>query len=163
MRIEDDIKRIQQQEARLRFTRFDNATALALGIRLAALGESREATLTIEIRLVRETVFFYTMPGGTPANADWARRKRNTVELLHRSSYGVGRSLVLEGSSLAEKMGLPARDYAAHGGCFPIWVDAVGCVGTATVSGAPQRVDHELVVAALAELCGVPLCEVALD
>jgi acetyl-CoA acetyltransferase len=28
----------------------------------------------------------------TPENADWVRRKRNTVELLQRSSYSVGLS-----------------------------------------------------------------------
>jgi len=49
--------------------------------------------VTIEIRLARETVFFHAMRGTTPANADWARRKRNTVELLQRSSYAIGRSL----------------------------------------------------------------------
>jgi uncharacterized protein (UPF0303 family) len=32
-----------------------------------------------------------------------------------------------------------------------------------TVSGIPQREDHGMVVKALAELCGVPLAEVALD
>ena len=87
MTIEHDIERIRHQERRLRFERFDNASALALGTRLVALGERHDAKLTIEIRLVRETVFFYAMPGTTPANADWARRKRNTVELLQRSSY----------------------------------------------------------------------------
>jgi uncharacterized protein (UPF0303 family) len=36
-------------------------------------------------------------------------------------------------------------------------------VGTVTVSGAPQRDDHNLVVEVLAKLCGVPLAEVALS
>jgi uncharacterized protein (UPF0303 family) len=44
----------------------------------------------IEIRIAGRTVFCYAMPGTAPTNADWARRKRNTVELLHGSSYGVG-------------------------------------------------------------------------
>jgi uncharacterized protein (UPF0303 family) len=39
----------------------------------------------------------------------------------------------------------------------------VGCVGTVTVSGVPQREDHAIVVEALATLCGVPLADVALD
>ena len=38
-----------------------------------------------------------------------------------------------------------------------------GCVGTITVSGLPQRQDHELVVEALAGLLGQPLGELALD
>jgi uncharacterized protein (UPF0303 family) len=35
-------------------------------------------------------------------------------------------------------------------------------VGVVTVSGLPQRADHELVVEALAARCGVPLAEVEL-
>jgi uncharacterized protein (UPF0303 family) len=103
------------------------------------------------------------MPGTTPGHSDWARRKRNTVELVQRSSYAVGRSLELEGSSMEQKMGLPTRDYATHGGSFPIRVNGVGCLGTVTVSGAPQREDHAIVVEVLAALCGVPLADVALD
>jgi uncharacterized protein (UPF0303 family) len=60
-------------------------------------------------------------------------------------------------------MGLPLRDYATHGGSFPIRVTGVGGVGAVTVSGIPQREDHALVVACLAEMCGIPLAEVALD
>ena len=91
------------------------------------------------------------------------RRKRTAVELLQRSSYAIGRSLEKEGTSLEQKTGLPTRDYATHGGCFPIRVRGVGCVGTVTVSGLPQREDHAIVVEALAALAGVPLAEVALD
>jgi len=36
-------------------------------------------------------------------------------------------------------------------------------VGSVTVSGLPQRKDHELVVAVLADYSRVPLEEVALD
>ena len=45
---------------------------------------------------------------------------------------------------------------------FPIVVDGVGCIGAVTVSGLPQRADHDLVVEALADLCGVDLAEVRL-
>jgi len=50
---------------------------------------------------------------------------------------------------LQEKYGLDSKDYAAHGGCFPILLEGTGCVGTITVSGLPQRQDHALVVAVL--------------
>jgi uncharacterized protein (UPF0303 family) len=59
-------------------------------------------------------------------------------------------------------MGLPERDVASHGGSFPIVVDGVGCIGAVTVSGLPQRVDHELVVEALAALCEVDVDDVRL-
>jgi len=161
MNLEQDIARIAEQERRLRFASFNEDTAWDLGSRLRALAVARELAVAIEVRLARETVFFCSMPGTSPANADWARRKRNTVEMLWRSSYGVGRSLELEGSSLAAKMGLPARDYASHGGSVPVFAGGA-CIGVVTVSGLPQREDHSLVVEALAAACGVPLSEVAL-
>ncbi len=154
MDLDGDIAILAEQERLLTFTRFDQATAWELGTRLRAMAEARGMAIAIEIRLGRETVFFHAMPGTTPANADWARRKRNTVELLQRSSYAIGRSLAKEGKTLEQKMGLALRDYATHGGSIPIRVDGVGCVGTATVSGLPEREDHKLVVAVVADLCG---------
>jgi uncharacterized protein (UPF0303 family) len=161
--LQQDIARIAEQERRLRFASFNEDTAWELGSRLRALAGERGVAVAIEVRLVRETVFFCAMPGTAPANADWARRKRNTVELLARSSYGVGRSLALEGNSLEASMGLPLRDYASHGGSMPIFTSAGTCIGAVTVSGLPQRVDHALVIEALAALCGVPLAEIALE
>ena len=151
-----DLQQLADQEARLRFSRFDQATAWELGARLRAAALSRGVAVTIEVRLLRETVFFCAMPGTTPENADWARRKRNTVELMQRASHLVGLALQRDNQSLDAKLGLPARDYASHGGSVPIRVDGVGCVGVVTVSGLPQREDHELVVETLAAMCTEP-------
>ena len=159
--LDQDIARIAEQEQRLRFTAFNEDTAWDLGSRLRDLARSRGIAVTVEIRIARETVFFHAMPGTAPANADWARRKRNTVELLTRSSYGVGRGHAKEGSSLEASMGLPTRDYANHGGAFPIALIDGPCIGVVTVSGLPQREDHAMVVEVLATMCGVALGEVA--
>jgi uncharacterized protein (UPF0303 family) len=163
MTMEQDIQRLAKQEELLQLDQFDAGTAWDLGTRLKAICEARGVSVTIEIRLTKETVFFYAMPGTAPSNADWARRKRNLVELLHTSSYAVGRARANGGSDTEAIMGLAARDYAAHGGSFPIRVRGMGCVGVVTVSGVPQREDHALVVEALAGVCGVPLSDVALD
>lgn len=103
------------------------------------------------------------MPGTTPANTDWARRKHNVVMLMQRSSYAVSLECRRDGKGLDEKMGLPLRDYASHGGCFPIGVAKAGMIGTVTVSGLPQRADHELVVSALARLLGLDEADLALN
>jgi uncharacterized protein (UPF0303 family) len=150
-----ELHRISEQQRGLRLQRFDLATAWELGTALRTAAASRAVAVAIEVRLLRETAFFCAMPGTTPENGDWARRKRNTVELLQRSSYTVWLELARDSLTLEQKMGLPLRDYAFHGGSVPILVDGVGCVGTATVSGLPQRDDHELVVAVMAELCSV--------
>jgi uncharacterized protein (UPF0303 family) len=163
MTLTTDLERLALQEQRLQLDAFDQAAAWTLGTRIKGLCEAAGVALAIEIRIAKETVFFYAMPGTGPSNADWARRKRNSVELLHTSTYMLNLKLEKEGSSLEAKQGLPLRDYATHGGSFPIRVRGVGCVGVVTVSGIPQRDDHGMVVQALAELCGVPLAEVALD
>jgi uncharacterized protein (UPF0303 family) len=161
--MEQDIERLAEQESRLQFRQLDRETAFELGCRLRALCRARGEAVAIEVRLARNTVFFNSMPGAAEVNEDWIRRKRNTVELFGQSSYRVGRGLQLEGESLEAKMGLASRDFASHGGGFPIVVDDLGCIGAVTVSGLPERQDHGLVVEVLAEMCAVPLQEIALD
>jgi uncharacterized protein (UPF0303 family) len=158
-----DLERIAEQERRLRLPRFDLAAAWSLGCRLRDLAQQRGAALAIEVRIARQTAFFCAMPGSTPANADWARRKLNTVELTQRSSYAIGRVPPQDGQTTVQRMGLPGRDYAVAGGGFPLCVDGIGCIGAVAVSGLPQRDDHELVVEALAGICGVPYADVRLD
>ena len=159
--LEQDLARIAVQEHRLVLSRFDSATAWSLGSALRSMADERGVAVTIEIRIACATVFLFTMPGCTPVNADWARRKRNTVELLYRSSYGVGCELRRDKTSLEERMGLSVRDYASYGGSFPLRLEGIGCIGAVTVSGLPQRADHELVVEALAALCKMPHGDVA--
>jgi uncharacterized protein (UPF0303 family) len=161
--LERDILRLAEQEERLRFERFDREAAWELGCRIRALCQSRGVSLAIEVRLARQSIFWCSMPGTSGVNEDWVRRKRNTVELFERSSYAVGRELERDAETLEAKMGLSIREYASFGGGFPIIVAGIGCVGSVTVSGAPQREDHALVIEALAVMCGVPLPDVVLD
>jgi uncharacterized protein (UPF0303 family) len=163
MEHERDLARIAAQEQALQFDSFDAAAAWELGGALKAAAEARGVAVTIEIRLAGHTSFLYAMPGTAPVNADWARRKRNVVELLGRSSYAVGLDQAQKQVSLEENTGLPLRDYATHGGSFPLRVRGVGLVGAITVSGLPQRDDHALIVAVLAERFGRPLAELTLD
>ena len=158
-----DLARIDEQLRRLRFTRFDETDAWELGADLRRRAVDRGVAVTIEIRIAGSTVFMCAMAGTSPANADWARRKRNVVELLHQPSYAVGLEEIRDGRSVLAQMGRPDHEVASHGGSFPIIVDGVGCIGAVTVSGLPQRDDHELVVEALAARCGVDVADVCLD
>lgn len=154
MELEQELQKVVEQETKLVFPHFDASTAWELGVALREAALARGAAVTIDIRRSEEILFFHAMPGTTPANADWARRKRNVVELLRRSSYAVGLDCRLAGVRIEEKMGLPTRDYACHGGSFPIRVANAGHVGTVTVSGLPQREDHALIVGVIARLLG---------
>ncbi len=74
--LEGDLEHIAGQERRLRFERFDAGTAWELGSRLKATAEAKGAALVIDVSLCGRQLFHYAMPGTTPDNADWARRKR---------------------------------------------------------------------------------------
>jgi uncharacterized protein (UPF0303 family) len=163
MTLEQDIERVAQQEERLRFPSFDANTAWTVGTRLRAVAEARGLAVAIDIQVNGHPLFFTAMPGTTPDNIDWIRRKRNVVLRFHRSSYAIGLRLRKQGTTLTEQVGVEARDYAPHGGCFPIQLHGTGCIGTITVSGLPQRADHELIVEVLAELLEQPLAELALE
>ena len=100
---QEDLRRIVVQEKTLQLKAFDKAAAWELGLRLKKLCEEIGAGTTIETRLERETVFFYAMPGTASSNADWARRKRNVVELMGQSSYRLALSFE-DGNSLEASM-----------------------------------------------------------
>jgi uncharacterized protein (UPF0303 family) len=108
--------------------------------------------VVIDVRRFGQPLFYAAMDGTTPDNPEWVRRKSNTVARFHRSSYAVGLKEKVKGETQAQAQGLPMADYATHGGSFPLRVTGAGVVGSVTVSGLPQRSDHELVVEAL---CGV--------
>ncbi|MCX8998250.1 heme-degrading domain-containing protein [Rhizobiaceae bacterium BDR2-2] len=154
MALTDDIARIAEQEKTLIFPSFDENAAFKLGTTLHALAIGNGWGLTIDIRHFDRQLFFAATPGSAPENADWMRRKRNVVNHFHKSSYRVGLETRLKGTTLTERSGLAASDYAAHGGGFPVRIGGTGVIGSITVSGLPQRQDHETVVEVLCGLLG---------
>jgi len=163
MTIDQDIEKIALQEKRLQFKAFDSEVAWVIGSALKAAAEKRRVAVAIDIQLAGHTLFSYAMPGTTPDNLDWIRRKRNVVMRYHRSSYAVGLKHEKAQTTLQSRVGLELKDYAPHGGCFPILLAGTGCVGTITVSGLPQRDDHMLVVAVLQNYLKLESEDFALD
>jgi uncharacterized protein (UPF0303 family) len=142
----DDIQRLKAQEELLQFTSFTEADAWALGAMMRSLAVERSLPIVIDIRSAGRKLFYAAMPGTTPDNEHWVRRKINTVMRFHQSSYLVGREFEAKGAVLNEARGISPTDHAPHGGCFPIRVRGVGVIGAITVSGLPQREDHDFVV-----------------
>lgn len=163
MSIDQDIDKIALQEKYLQFTQFDSEVAWAVGSALKAAAEKRKVAVAIEIQLNGHTLFLYSMKGTTPDNLEWIRRKRNVVMRFHRSSYSIGLRNERAQTTLQAKAALEPKDYAAHGGCFPILLVGTGCVGSVTVSGLPQREDHEMVVSVLQEYLKLTGEDLALD
>jgi uncharacterized protein (UPF0303 family) len=152
MAIAEDLATIARQEAELLFTSFDYDTAWRLGLSLRELAISRKQSIVVDIRRFgqpHQQLFYTALAGTTPDNQRWVQRKINVVARFHRSSYAIGLTLEQNNRTFSDRYNLPDADYAAHGGCFPIHVAGTGIVGSVTVSGLPQREDHNLVVEAL--------------
>lgn len=158
--IADLIARIEDQERRLVLPRLDNDDAWRLGTVLVELARARSAPVAIDIRRNGQQLFHCALPGTSADNDAWIERKVRTVNRYGHSSYLVGLRFKAKGTTFEESSRLDPDVYAAHGGAFPIILAGTGPVGTVTVSGLPQRDDHELVVAALEDyLKDVPVSD----
>ncbi len=153
MGLEEDIAKIAEQERALRLPRLDTRVAWELGTLIKRIAEERGLSLVIDVRRFGQPLFYAALDGTTPDNAEWVRRKGNVVARYHRSSYGVGLNWKSKGQT-PEERGHSIAEFAAHGGSFPLYTEGAGVVGSVTVSGLPQRADHELVVEALCALLG---------
>ena len=149
---EQDLPILQEQERLLRFEAFDAESAWRLGTLLRSLALETGIGCHIEIEVAGQLLFACVTGGATPGQANWIRRKRNTVHHFARSTYAVGRKLEREGATLTSKHALPEADFVAHGGGFPLFLKGTGAIGSVIFSGLPQREDHNLVVAALSTL-----------
>jgi uncharacterized protein (UPF0303 family) len=137
---------LEAEFAGLSLARFDEAEALALGQILLDLAKGKP--VVINIRTANRTLFHAALPGSTPLNDLWARRKSNAALLFQLPSMLLGERNRAKGDTLALH-GLASADYADHGGAVPVRVAGAGVVAVATVSGLPSIEDHRLVVAAL--------------
>jgi uncharacterized protein (UPF0303 family) len=162
MSLASDISAIKHQEAALHFEKFDEADAWRLGQGMRALAEAKNYPFVIDIRIGGRQMFFTSLPGSAPDNFEWARRKANSVMRYHASSYRLGLEIKSSGKSLGEARGVDLMHHADAGGGFPIHVIGTGVVGSITVSGVPQREDHEFVVEAICQYLSKNYSELAL-
>ncbi len=158
---EQDLKILDEQEQRLRFSGFDANAAWILGSRLRRAALEKGIGCSVEIEIAGQLLFACATPGATAGQANWIRRKRNTVHHFARSTYAVGRKLERDGTTLLSKHGLADADFVAHRGGFPLWVSGTGAVGSVVFSGLPQRDDHNTVVEALAAVLEIEIPRLA--
>jgi uncharacterized protein (UPF0303 family) len=158
----DDLAKIAEQETRLVFDAFDEATAFAIGtaIRDRALREA--LGIVIDIRTFDRPLFYAALPGSTGSNPDWARRKINVVRRFLKSTYRMVLEQQRPDQTFKPAEGIDVSDYVLAGGGFPVIVKSAGVVGAIAVSGLPQRRDHAMVVDALCDHLGIAQHELAL-
>ncbi len=162
MSIEADLALIRLQEAAIVFARFDEEQAFRLGLALRERAVRDELPIVIDIRTWDRALFFVALPGSTDANADWVRRKINTVRRMGKSSYRVALEQNAPDGLFPPRHGLDPKDFVLAGGGFPIRLANAGILGCVTISGLPQRQDHAIVVEALCAHLGLDHAALAL-
>ncbi len=163
MPIADDLARIALQEQELQFASFDEETAWRLGSQVRSFAVARKLVLVVDVRRFGQPLFYSALQGTTPDNVEWVRRKGNVTARYHRSSYAMKLELEQKNSNLLDRYGLSIADYAAHGGCFPLRVLGAGVIGSITISGLPDRADHQLAVEALCAVLDRPFDTLRLE
>ena len=143
------LEELERQEAALVLSEFTPDTAWELGSALYRAAKAQAAPVVIDIRSSDRTYFHAALPGSVPDNDDWARRKGAVVLKKHRSSLAVGLELDTAGDTVGTHLGMEPRDFAAHGGGFPVRVANVGVVAAIVVSGLASEDDHALIVEVL--------------
>jgi uncharacterized protein (UPF0303 family) len=163
MAAEDEITTIATQEEALVFDGFDEARAFALGSLTREIAAARGLGVVIDIRFWNRPLFFAATTGVNAGNHEWVRRKINVVQRFLKSSYRMVLEQQRPDRTFAPQHGLAAEDYVLAGGGFPISIKGVGPVGAITVSGLPEREDHNLVVEALCAHLGIDHERLRLD
>jgi uncharacterized protein (UPF0303 family) len=139
------------EENELQFSAFTEDDAWTLGSAMVATARAAGAPVAIDIRRHGHQLFHAALAGSSPDNDRWIERKVRVVDRFGHSSLYMRVLCEQDGSTLEEKFLVDGREFAAHGGAFPLLVRGVGPVGTVVVSGLPQVDDHRMVVAALRE------------
>ena len=146
---------VLKQEEALKFESFTAEDGWELGLTARRLALMKPgANLAIDVTVGGVQVFRATVGTATPNNARWIGRKINVVMETWKSSLRTKLEMMLNNRTV-EEFGWSQAEHALAGGCVPIWVQGLGVVGTITVSGLPQKEDHQLAVDALAAYLGV--------
>ncbi|KAK4990911.1 hypothetical protein LTR66_006683 [Elasticomyces elasticus] len=152
-----DLPTITSQEASLVFPAFTSDTAFALGLLLRQNLAVFPQPAVINISLANsQQLLFHTVthPGTTPDNDTWVQRKRNSVLRFGCSTWFLHCKFAGDEGAFAAKYALQenAKNYAIHGGGFPVKVRGVeGVVAVIVVSGLKQEQDHGIIVHTIKE------------
>lgn len=163
MALEQDLARLDEQEAVLVFDSFDEGTAFDLGSHVIAAGRRDGVGINILVKLWDRELFYAATPGPTHGNYLWCNRKANTVRLTHRSTY---RQVLERGDQprlFAEAWAVDPAEYVFAGGGVPIVVKGAGVIGAAASSGTNERHEHEAIVAAMCAVLGLDNDKLKLD
>jgi uncharacterized protein (UPF0303 family) len=123
---------------------FGNEDAVDLGIVAVGVIRHHGANLAVRIVLGGDAVFVAKLGTTGPGNDEWLAGKAAVAERFGEPSLLVRRRHEEAGTPFAERTDIDHDAYRAHGGSVPIFVNGT-VVGSITMSGEPDVVDHALV------------------
>lgn len=127
---------------------FDNEDAVNLGLIAVAVIRHHGANLAVRIVLRGDAVFVAKLGTTGPGNDPWLAGKAAVAERFGEPSLLVRRRHEAAGTPFDARTDVDHDVFRAHGGAVPIFVNGA-VVGTITMSGEPDVVDHALVAEAI--------------
>ncbi len=127
------------------------AQALEIGAIAQEIGLARKLPIAVEVRMKEWVVFHASLPGSSPDNDSWIRRKANVVNATGHSSMHEKVLAEEKGIDWFQTTGLLEADHAVHGGGLALNVVGLGLTGILLISGLPEVDDHLLGVEVLTE------------
>ena len=125
-----------------------NDDAVALGLIAVRLIQEWDLTLAVDIVLAGDLVFRAKLKSTNADNDQWLTSKAATANRFSAPSLLVKLRHLEAGTPFAERSDIDHDVFKAHGGSIPLRVAGV-VVGTITMSGEPDAIDHEAAAEAL--------------
>jgi uncharacterized protein (UPF0303 family) len=145
----DEIAALEALENELVFDSFDQGDAWRLGSAAVDIIHENGYVLAVEVVLGGRVVFKVALNGVSQDTDPWLKGKAAAALLFESSTYRVRLRKDLDPSVVD---GIDEDLYRTHGGSVPIRVRDRGIVGTITVSGEPDTVDHAVAIDALVDV-----------
>ena len=130
------------------FENFTNDDAVDLGLTAVEVITEWDLSLAVDIVLDGDLVFRAKLKTTGPGNDTWLRMKAATALRFGEPSLLVRRRHEEAGTPFEERDDIDHDNFKAHGGSIPLRVGGE-VIGTITVSGEPDAIDHEVAAEAI--------------
>ena len=148
--------KVLKEEEELVFAHISQDDLIRLGFMIHQANQGYPGPVAVLIRLNGKDVFS-CYPEGTGAyHRMWLERKANTVHVREMSSLRAYLLLQQNNEDIEKDWMLPAQEYAACGGGFPIRLKNGSVVGEICTSGLSHIEDHEILVKGLKKFFKTP-------